>query len=155
MIRSPQVHRKPWSRSTFGQDSESVHLKIREHTISQTLRKDPNQPHLLNKYPINMGFSYFHGTVIFSRINIILPYQIDVVNWCGCCKWKIIPYLILIFLWSTKEDFGKCKNHSFDILFCTHPGRITLKKLVELPFNTKFQAQILAIARMKMYFFIQ
>ena len=36
----------------------------------------PNQPRLLNKYQINMGFSHFHGI----WITIFVPYLIDVVK---------------------------------------------------------------------------
>ena len=42
--------------------------------------KYPNQPHLLNKYQINMGFSHFHEFGILSGIYILAPYQIDIVK---------------------------------------------------------------------------
>ena len=43
----------------------------------------PNQPHLLNKYQINMGFSHFHEFGILSGMYILAPYQIDIVKGCG------------------------------------------------------------------------
>ena len=57
---------------------------------SEMLVSIPNQPHLLNKYQINMGFSYFHGIGVLSGINILVPYQIDVVKSCGFSYKKII-----------------------------------------------------------------
>ena len=45
-----------------------------------SFKSTPNQPHLLNKYQINMGFSYFHGIAILPGINILKPHQIDVVK---------------------------------------------------------------------------
>ena len=48
------------------------------------------QPHLLNKYQINMGFSHFHEIEILSRINILSPYQIDIVIGCSFCNGNII-----------------------------------------------------------------
>ena len=50
----------------------------------------PNQPHLLNKHQINMGFSHFHEFVILSGIYILAPYQIDIVKGCGFCNGNII-----------------------------------------------------------------
>ena len=42
------------------------------------LRRNVSQPtHLLNKYQINMGFSYFQGIATLSVINILAPYQIN------------------------------------------------------------------------------
>ena len=40
----------------------------------------PNQPHLLNKYKINMVFSHFHEFGILSGMHILAPYQIDIVK---------------------------------------------------------------------------
>ena len=40
----------------------------------------PNQPHLINKYQINMGFLYFHGIWILSVINILARYKINKYN---------------------------------------------------------------------------
>ena len=40
-------------------------------------RKLPNQPHLLKKYQINMGFLHFHEIGILSGMYILAPYQID------------------------------------------------------------------------------
>ena len=37
----------------------------------------PNQPHLLKKYQINMGFLHFHEIGILSGMYILAPYQID------------------------------------------------------------------------------
>ena len=37
----------------------------------------PNEPHLLNKYKINKGFSYFNGIRISSVINILTPYKMN------------------------------------------------------------------------------
>ena len=41
----------------------------------------PNQPHLLNKYQINMGFSCIHGIWVLLGINVLAPYrhQVDVM----------------------------------------------------------------------------
>ena len=50
----------------------------------------PNQPHLLKKYQINMGFSHFHEFGILSGIYILAPYQIDIVKGCGFCNGNII-----------------------------------------------------------------
>ena len=50
----------------------------------------PNQAHLLNKYQINMGFSHFHEIGILSGMNILAPYQIDIVKGCGFWNGKII-----------------------------------------------------------------
>ena len=37
----------------------------------------PNQPHLLKKYQINMGFSNFHEFGILSGMCILASYQIE------------------------------------------------------------------------------
>ena len=50
----------------------------------------PNQPHLLNKYQINMGFSHFHEFGILSGMYILAPYQIDIVKGSGFCNDNII-----------------------------------------------------------------
>ena len=63
----------------------------------------PNQPHLLNKYQINMGFAYFRWVGVLSGINVLAPYQIDVFK--------------LIFILPTNHDFGRWKQHLFEILF--------------------------------------
>ena len=49
-----------------------------------------NQPHLLNKYQINVCFSYFHEFGILSGIQILAPYQIDIVKGCGFCNDNVI-----------------------------------------------------------------
>ena len=48
-------------------------------------------------------------------------------------------YLILIFLLPTNHEFGRWKQHLFDIIliFCTFPI-LCLKNLVELPINKIF-----------------
>ena len=40
----------------------------------------PNQPHLLNKYQINMGFSHFREFGILSGMYTFSPHQIDIVK---------------------------------------------------------------------------
>ena len=57
------------------------------------LTKHPNQPHLLNKYHINMGFSHFREFGISSGMHILAPYQIDIVKGCGFCNGSIIVIL--------------------------------------------------------------
>ena len=57
----------------------------------------PNQPHLLNKYQINMGFSHFHEFGILSGMHILVPYQIDIVKRCGFCNGSIILFYIDFF----------------------------------------------------------
>ena len=54
------------------------------------VRLGTNQPHLLNKYQINMGFSHFHEFGILSGMYILAPYQIDIVKACGFCNGNII-----------------------------------------------------------------
>ena len=53
----------------------------------------PNQPHLLNKYQINVGFSHFHEFEILSGMQLLAPYQIDIVEGCGFCNGSIILIL--------------------------------------------------------------
>ena len=62
----------------------------------------PNQPHLLKKYQINMGFSNFHEFGILSGMCILASYQIDIAKECGF--YKYYTNLILIFL-PTNHDF--------------------------------------------------
>ena len=50
----------------------------------------PNQPHLLNKYQMNMGFSHFHELWILSGMFILAPHQINSVKECGFCNDRII-----------------------------------------------------------------
>ena len=50
----------------------------------------PNQPHLLNKYQINLSFSHFHEILILSGMNILAPYQIGTVKGCGFWNGKIM-----------------------------------------------------------------
>ena len=64
----------------------------------------PNQPHLLNKYQISMGFSEFRWIGFLSAINILAPYQIDVVKRCGFRHLgfrygKIISFLYWLFFY--------------------------------------------------------
>ena len=42
------------------------------------------------------------------------------------------------FSFTTNTDFGKWKQHLFDILFFAHIKKCVLKNLVELPINTTF-----------------
>ena len=80
----------------------------------------PNQPHLLNKYQVHMVFSHFHEFVIWSRISIMAPYQIDIVKGCGFCNGSIILILYWFYLPTIyNQDFGRWKQHLFDILFFT------------------------------------
>ena len=51
-------------------------------------------------------------------------------------------YLILIFLLPTNHDFGRWKQHIFDILFIAHFKKYILKNLVELPINTTFDLKL-------------
>ena len=77
----------------------------------------PNQPHLLNTYQINMGFSHFHEFRILSGMYILTPYQIDIVKGCGFCNGSCILIWYYFFL-PTNRDFGRWK-HLFYILFFT------------------------------------
>ena len=78
----------------------------------------PNQPHLLNKYQINMEFSHFHEFGILSGMYILAPYEIYIVKACGFCNGNII--LICYWVFSpTYHDFVRWKQHLFDILFFT------------------------------------
>ena len=43
--------------------------------------KRPNQPHLLNKYIINMGFSHFHEFGILSGMYTILVLEMIGNKW--------------------------------------------------------------------------
>ena len=45
-------------------------------------------------------------------------------------------YLLLIFLLPTNQDFGRWKQHLFDVLFFTHLNKCILKNLVKLPINS-------------------
>ena len=56
----------------------------------QKIKPLPNQPHLLNKYKINMWFSHFYEFGILSLMNILAPYQIDIVKQCGFRNGSII-----------------------------------------------------------------
>ena len=79
---------------------------------------DHNQPLLLNKSQINMGFTHFHECGILSGTCIWAPYQIDVVKMSGFCNGSII----LIWYWFsliTHHDFGRWKQHLFYILCFT------------------------------------
>ena len=78
----------------------------------------PNQPHLLNKYQINMGFSHFHEFGILSGMYILAPYQIDIVKGCRFCNGDIILIWYWVFL-PTYHDFVRWKQHLFDISFFT------------------------------------
>ena len=79
----------------------------------------PNQPHLLSKNQINMGFSHFHEFGILSGIyKLLAPYQIDIVNGCGFCNGNIILIWYWFFL-PTYHDFERWKQHLFDILIFT------------------------------------
>ena len=49
----------------------------RFETIIQNNITISNQPYLLNKYQINMGFSYFRVTGVLSGINILAAYKIN------------------------------------------------------------------------------
>ena len=64
---------------------ESLDSRYLQHSVSV-----PNQPHLLNKYQINMEFSHFHEFGILSGMYILAPYQIDIVKGCGFCNGNII-----------------------------------------------------------------
>ena len=56
---------------------------------------DPTNDIKLNKYQINMSFLYFHELRILSGMNILSPYQIDIVKRCGFYNMEII----LIWCW--------------------------------------------------------
>ena len=73
--------------------------KVLRSILVARFEKYPNQPHLLIKYQINMGFLYVHGIGILSGINILAPYQIDVVKWCGFSNRKLI-----VTLWCPNYD---------------------------------------------------
>ena len=61
--------------------------------------------------------------------------------WLG---YRFFFYLVLIFILPKNHDFGRWKQHLFDILFFTHlPKKIILKNLVELPFNSTFDFKYL------------
>ena len=77
----------------------------------------PNQPYLLNKCQINMGFPHFHEFGILSGMHILEPYKIDIVKGCGVCNGSII--LILYWFFIRTKHFGRWKQHLFDILFLT------------------------------------
>ena len=64
--------------------------KIALRVIKVEKKNLPNQPHLFNKYQINMGFSHFHEFGILSGMYIFAPYQIDIVKGCGFCNGNII-----------------------------------------------------------------
>ena len=42
------------------------------------------------------------------------------------------------FSFTPNHDFGRCKQHLFDILFFSHFKQFILKNLVELPINSTF-----------------
>ena len=64
---------------------------VHSENIRLTTVYVPNQPHLLNKYQINLGFSHFHEIGILSRMYYILaPHQIDIVKGGGFCNGSII-----------------------------------------------------------------
>ena len=53
-------------------------------------------------------------------------------------------YLKLIFHLPTNHDFGRWKQHLFDILFFSHPRRITLKNWLSCP-SFKFHGLIFVL----------
>ena len=76
------------------------------------IEQSPNQSHLLNKYQINMGFIHFHKIGILTGMNILAPYQIDIVV-------SVMGKLYYYFFLPTNHDFGRGKQYLFDILFFT------------------------------------
>ena len=75
----------------------------------------PNQPHLLNKYKINMGISHFHEFGILSGMHILAPYQIDIA--CERMWFLQRQYYInfLLIFFPTNHDFVRWEQHLFDI----------------------------------------
>ena len=69
----------------------------------------PNQPHLLNKYQIYMGFSHFHEFGILSGMFILAPHQIDIVKGCGFCNRSIILiwffFKLIIWFWKMNNIY--------------------------------------------------
>ena len=68
------------------------------------MKEHPNQPHLLNKYQYNMGFSHFHEFGILSGMYILAPYQNIYCESMWFLQWQYYINLILIFL-PTYHDF--------------------------------------------------
>ena len=79
----------------------------------------PNQPHLLNKYQLNVGFSHFHQFRILSGMYVLAPYLKDIMKGSGFCNGNIILIWYWVFL-PTYHDFVRWKQHLFHILFFTH-----------------------------------
>ena len=48
----------------------------------------------------------------------------------------------IIFLLPRNHDFGRWKQHLFDILYSTHFKKFIIKNLVQLPINTTFDIKI-------------
>ena len=113
----------------------------------------PSQPHLINKYQIEICFSYFHEIVILSSMNILASYQIDIVilssmnilasyqidKGCGFCN-LIITLIWYWFLFYQQIIVFKMKS----IFICyfislTHHRRKYLKRLSRVPFNSTFK----------------
>ena len=57
----------------------------------------PNQPHLLNKYQYNMGFSHFHEFGILSGMYILAPCQNIYCESMWFLQWQYYINLILSF----------------------------------------------------------
>ena len=74
----------------MGQEARMVQIDISAAFDRVNHQGIPNQPHLLNKYQINMVFSHFHEFGILSGMYILAPYQIDIVKGCGFCNGNII-----------------------------------------------------------------
>ena len=65
-----------------------------------------------------MGFSHFHDIGILSGLNILAPYQIDIVKGRGFCNGRIILIkLTLISPLPTKHGFGRRKQHLLILIF--------------------------------------
>ena len=91
----------------------SMKFYLKKISIMVTL---PNQPHLLNKYQINMGFPHFHEFGILSGMYILAPYQIDIVKRCGFCNGNIILIWSCFFL-PTYHDFVRWKQQLYLIFY--------------------------------------
>ena len=80
--------------------------KVWYHTLTNTT----TVPDLLNKYQINMGFSYFRWIGVLSGVNILAPYQIDIVKLSGFSHGKIIfiwywfLFYQLIMIWEYRNN---------------------------------------------------
>ena len=117
-------------------DNEIAQNKISYFTITCLMQWDiPNQQHLLNKYQIKRGFSCCHGIEIFSGINILTPYLIDIAKWCGFCKGKKI---LFISYWYFFYQLIMILEDGNNVILHIQEEFI-LKYLVELPLKLSFK----------------